>query len=377
MGAGVPTSVLLVSGSLNKGGAERFTSTLLQHFDRSRIRPALCLMRDDIGYPLPADVALYHLDYRQRWQALRTIARLRRLIDELKPDVMLSNLLNTNLVSGMALRRAEHRPVWIARVAADPVQADGWLRSFFVRRTYPRADHLVVNSRGLVDGMVRRYPFTAGRLDVLANPTDFETIDRRASEPPAHVKPPGVKLVIAVGRLSPQKRHDLMIDAFRQVSERHPAILWICGEGPGWAAIRKRIDRLALADSVRLLGFCSNPFALLRQADLFVMSSDFEGLPNALIEAQGLGLPAVATRCDYGPDEIIDDGRTGLLTPVGDAAALAEAMSRLLADTGLRRRMAAAARELARERFAAAPLTRAWEALLLRQARPAEDEVGA
>ncbi len=362
-------SLLLVSGSLNRGGAERFTSTLVQHLDRARVGPRLCLMRDDIGYPLGEDVALDVLDYRGIRHLPRTVLRLRRLIDRVRPDVLLSNLHATNVVCGLALRGSMHQPAWVARVGSNPAKADGVLGSFLARRLYPRADRVAVNARALVAAVERHYPGTEGRISVLPNPTDFDAIDRRAEEPPARVRPEAGPLIIAVGRVRPEKRYDLMIDAVERVRKRHPATLWICGDGPRLQAIRMLVRRRGLEGSVRLLDYCSNPYALLRQADLFLLTSDFEGLPNALIEAQGLGLPAVSTRCEFGPEEIIEDGRTGLLAPVGDAEALAEAISEILADTELRRRMSAAARSLARERFAAGPLARAWEDVLLPETR--------
>jgi glycosyltransferase involved in cell wall biosynthesis len=103
----------------------------------------------------------------------------------------------------------------------------------------------------------------------------------------------------------------------------------------------------------------------MRQAAIYVLSSDYEGLPNALIEAQGLGLPAVATRCPHGPEEIIDDGKTGLLTPVGDARELAEAMVKLLSNEPRRRQMGQAAKLYARRLFDASHLTRGWEQVML------------
>ena len=102
----------------------------------------------------------------------------------------------------------------------------------------------------------------------------------------------------------------------------------------------------------------------MADADLFLSTSDFEGLPNALIEAQGLGLPAVATRCPFGPDEIVDDGVTGLLVPVGDAEALAGAVAELARDPERRRRMGEAARRRARERFGVEAVVPRWEAAM-------------
>jgi glycosyltransferase involved in cell wall biosynthesis len=132
--------------------------------------------------------------------------------------------------------------------------------------------------------------------------------------------------------------------------------------------VESEIAAAGLGETVELLGFVENPFALMRQADLFVLTSDYEGLPNALIEAQGLGLAAVSTRCPHGPDEIIAEGETGLLVPPGDAPALAAALDRLLGEPEERRRMAERAREKARARYSVEVVLPAWERLLLESA---------
>jgi glycosyltransferase involved in cell wall biosynthesis len=362
-----PVSVLFVSTTLDTGGAQRFTSTLLGHLDRQRFRPALCLLRREIGYPLPEDVGLHCFGYHRPWHIPSTVRRLRRLIEASRPDLVLSNIAATNLVTGMALRRCAHQPAWIARIGNDPSRHDRPIRSSLARRLYPRVDRFVVSSAGLRQGVVDFYPFTSERIAVLPTPTDFEAMDRQADEEPEYRHSGDGPLLIAVGRLFRQKRYDVMLEAISLVRRDHPVTLWICGDGPLGGALMAQIRRLEIADSVRRLGFCRNPFALMRQADLFVMSSDHEGLPNALIEAQGLGLPAVSTRCPYGPSEIVGDGETGLLVPVNDPPALGDALQELLADPARCRQMGAAARARVRSTFDAASIIPAWEELLLRE----------
>lgn len=361
----LPASLLIVSTTLNEGGAQRFTSTLLAHLHRDRIRPSLCVLRSDIGYPLPDDVSLYECAYHRYIDLPRTIRRVRSIVEELRPDVLLSNVNATNLAAGFALRGCRHQPAWVARIAVSPIDDDNLVRRFLARIAYPRVDRFVANSAGLVEGMAAVYPFSRGRVDIIPNPTDFDRIDRQAELAPAFTYNRQGPLLIAVGRLYRQKRCEMMIEAFARVAAECSATLWICGEGPCRSRLEAQIERLGMKDRIRLLGFCSNPYALLKQATLFVMSSDWEGLPNGLIEAQGLGVPAIATRCRYGPEEIIEDGATGVLVPVGDVTAFADAIRRLLGDPALRARMAQRARESTRRRFAAAPLTRAWEQLLL------------
>ncbi len=171
-------------------------------------------------------------------------------------------------------------------------------------------------------------------------------------------------VLLSVGRLEPRKRPDLLVDAFAKIQQQVAAQLWICGDGPLREAVKRQIQQLGLTRSVKILGFSENPFAVMKQATLFVLSSDTEGLPNALIEAQALGLPAVATRCPFGPEEIIEEGQTGRLVPVGDASALADAVLDYLGDAVKISEASRQAALRARERFDVAKLLPAWTNVL-------------
>ncbi len=364
-----PVRLLLLSTTLNTGGAQRFASTLLVHLDRARFKPSLGLLREDIGYPLPDDVPCAVLDYHRPWHLFRATRRLRALIENRRPDVVLGNGAAVNIVAGLALRRCRARPAWIARIDNNPRYHDTRTRKFFLKRIYPRADRFVVNSHGLAGELISCYPTANGRVQVIGTPTDFASIDRQAEQTPALRAGPSVPVVITVGRLFPQKRHDLLVDAFARVLRKLRAELWICGDGPERHKLERKVAHLTLGPNVRIPGHCPNPFALMRQATLFVLSSDYEGLPNALIEAQGLGLPAVSTRCPHGPEDIIDDGNTGLLTPPGDAKALAEAMLTIVSDPTRRRQMGQAAKLHARRLFDTAHLMTTWEQAIVSLAR--------
>lgn len=361
--------VLVVSPMLSVGGAERFTSTLLNHLDRKSFSPEVCLLFDNITYPLAPDVQVHLLGHSGARTVLRSIRRLRQIIEQRKPDVVLSTLAYTNIFAGEALHGCRHRPRWIARVANPPIeQHKGFvLRFVFARwqkRVYSWADHIVVISAGIADEIVNCFPFTAGRVHVIRNPTDFAWIDRKAAEPLSTQPKTNIPIILSVGRLVRQKRPDVLIDAFAHLRQRMVASLWICGDGPWREKSNRQIRASGLTESVHLLGFCDNPYTIMRHADLFVMSSDFEGLGNALIEAQGLGLPAVATRCPFGPSEIVAHGQTGLLVQPGDAEGLALAMEELLRDPQRRQQMAQAARERTRATFDLRALLPQWEQLL-------------
>lgn len=122
-------------------------------------------------------------------------------------------------------------------------------------------------------------------------------------------------------------------------------------------------SELGVAERVQFAGFLENPYPLLASATAFALPSRYEGFPNALLEAMALGLPCVASRCPTGPEEIVTDGADGLLVPIEDHVALAEALGRLLSDEALRARLGVAAAKRARD-FDAPVVVRRFEALL-------------
>jgi glycosyltransferase involved in cell wall biosynthesis len=349
---------------LSGGGAERFVSTCLVHLDRARFEPALALVRGEVSYPLPDDVTVEVLGKRRVWHGWRAVRRLAAVIERLQPQVVASALGFCNVLVAAALRRSAWCPFWIARSANHPAYEGRGLRRRQLRRAYGAADRVVANSHGLAEAVAAAYPEVRDKLDVVGNPTDFERIDRLAGEP-APLPPASCPTVIAVGRLSRQKRPDRLLAAFARTRERMPARLVLCGEGPRERTVRRQGRRLGIGDDVRLPGFCHNPYAWMARSDLFVLSSDYEGLPNALIEAQGLGLPAVTMNCPCGPGEIVEDGVTGLLVePSAGPEALAEAMVALLTNPERRSAFGRAARDRARSRYGLEAVMETWQALL-------------
>jgi glycosyltransferase involved in cell wall biosynthesis len=150
---------------------------------------------------------------------------------------------------------------------------------------------------------------------------------------------------LSVGRLDKLKNHPLLLRAFAQLRRRIECRLIVLGEGEQLEKLIAEARELGIADDVDFAGFSRNPMSFMRQADLFVLSSDFEGLSNVLIEAMAVGCPVVSTDAPHGPREVLQDGRLGRLVPVGDADGLARAMEETLRDPGdatLRRQWAKA-----------------------------------
>jgi len=361
-----PVQVLVLSNSLNIGGAQRFAAALLNGLDRKRVRPILALLQDDRGYSLPRDVPVHVLGYASPWALPRAVWKLRSTINNRRPHAVLGVGTSVNLIIGLTLLLLRNRPAWIARVDTHPGRKDLRFRTHLLRWLYLLADVIVANSAGLQKALKVFYPKQAHKIVYLFNPVNFEAMDGRSRERPHWTRREDMPLMVTVGRAYRVKRWDLLLEALARVLRTTPVQLVCCGDGPLLEQLKTKARRMHINDYVHFPGHCPNPFSILARADLFVLSSDAEGLPNALIEAQGLGLCAVSTRCEFGPDEIIADGETGLLVPAGNADQLAHAIRVLAGNASVRTRMGANAREQVRERFDFRSRCREWEDLIVR-----------
>jgi glycosyltransferase involved in cell wall biosynthesis len=359
-----PVRLLVVSHSLGGGGAERFASALLSHLDRRRFAPEAALAVARREYEVPADVPVHHLGYEGAFDLPRAVVALRRLIQERQPDLVLSNVLSTNCLTGAALVGLPKPPRWVARLGNAPGVGEPAWQAAFAALVYRRARRVVVNARGMLAPAAARYPRIAARLRALPNPTDFAALDARALEAPIRRKVPGRLQLLWVGRFVDQKRPDLAVEILAELAQRADVGLWLCGSGPLAEEVDLYAEELGLLGRYERLGFVANPFALMREAEVLLATSDHEGLPNAVIEAQGLGRPVVSTACPHGPDEIVADGETGFLYPVGDAEAGAARVLELVAPER-RRALGEAARRRARALYDLAVVLPAWQDELL------------
>jgi len=360
--------VVLAISDLSGGGAEREMANLLAHMSREHFDIHLCLWRPFFAYRPPHDVRVHVLEKTRPWHVFRTLRRTQRLIDELKPNVVFSQLHYLNIVTGTALTRCRHRPGWVFRLTNDPcVEMKGPFATW-ARRVLPRADCATGCCQGVSRAMVDYLRLDPARVRTLINVVDTAAIERLAREPSPLRKDPHTFTVVHAGRFHKQKNQAMLLDAFARFRGRS-AELWMLGQGPLEEDLRTRARELGIEAQVRWLGFQKNPYPLFREADCFALSSNNEGLPNTIIESLLCGTPVVATRCPYGPDELIDHGATGLLTPVGDASAFGDALEHMAAEREARNAMASTGREQARERFDTAKVCRQYEQLFEEMAR--------
>jgi len=201
-----------------------------------------------------------------------------------------------------------------------------------VRLFYPWADEVVAVSRGAAEDLARVANLPLERVQVIYNPVITPDFVEKANETVEHpwFRDNEIPVILSVGRLIDQKDFPTLIRGFAQVQKVVPARLVILGTGPDRPKLEALIGQLGLGEHVALLGHTQNPFKYMSRASVFVLSSIWEGLGNVLIEAMAAGAPIVATDCRSGPSEVLDGGRYGWLTPVGDSQAIAEAILEVL-----------------------------------------------
>ncbi|MCC5811244.1 MAG: glycosyltransferase [Ectothiorhodospiraceae bacterium] len=208
------------------------------------------------------------------------------------------------------------------------------MKRISARMLYSRADCLIAVSQGVRDDLIANFGMRPDKVQVIYNPTVTPCIPGRAAQPVDHpwLQGDGPPVIMGAGRLTPQKDFPMLISAFAKLRRHREARLVILGEGPLHELLLKQAADLGVGEDVDLPGYVNDPIPYLARASLFALSSRYEGLANVLIEALAAGTPVVSTDCPSGPHEILDGGRIGRLTPVGDDDALAEAMLLTLED---------------------------------------------
>ncbi|MEO7826309.1 MAG: glycosyltransferase, partial [Allosphingosinicella sp.] len=314
----------------------RMEGPYLEEADRSRIHHRGWGER---LFPSGSDSS-YYRPHRLALGALVTPLVFRSIIREVKPDVVMSFAKGTNLIAWRALAglRGE-RPRWIARegnnlARATEGEASGSLgrraAMALTGRAYRDADCVLVNSHELADSLTALLGLDREKMAVIHNPLDVDKVRRRAAEPLGEV--PTRPFIASVGRLQPQKGHDILIRAFAGSTAASGHDLVILGEGPEEDRLRQLAATLGVADRVRFAGFTANPWQWVARSSLFVLPSRWEGFPNALAEALACGVAAIAADCRFGPRELLEPNRSGWLVPPEDPEAMRQAIDGLLRD---------------------------------------------
>jgi glycosyltransferase involved in cell wall biosynthesis len=316
------------------GGAERSMLKLAGGLAGRGFQVDLVLARAEGSFldEVPESVRL--VDFKAR-RVLTSLPALIRYLRCKKPAAVLS-VMHANLVALWARRLAgvqtriivSERNTLSSEVQHYATDLRMRLMPSLARYFYPWADSIVAVSKGVADDLIRHERIPNGRVRVIYNPIITPELKEKAKAPLDHpwFKPGEPPVVLAVGRLTAQKDFSTLIQAFARVRRARVVRLCILGEGEERPALESLVRQFGLQQDVSMPGFMANPYPYMALAQLFVLSSKWEGLPGALIEAMYCGIPLIATDCPSGPREILVDGNFGQLVPVGDECSLARAM---------------------------------------------------
>jgi glycosyltransferase involved in cell wall biosynthesis len=316
------------------GGAERVALEIIRDLLGAGHKVDLVLVRatGQLMPLVPAEVRVIDLNASRMLGALKPLVRYFR---RERPDAIQVSMwpLTTVAILAHRLSRSRSRLMTSDHIAFS--RAGGWDKAL-IRLTagplYRLADVRVVVSEGAAQDLAALTGLGRDRFELIYNPIS----------PPREIRPmakaerlwgPGKDRIIAVGSLKPQKNHAQLLRAFARMG-REDTKLMILGEGPLRSDLERLAAELGILDRVVLPGFQIDPWPFYASASLFVLSSNWEGFANVVLEALAAGLPVVSTDCPSGPAEILDHGRFGALVPVGDEAALAAAMERALNNQG-------------------------------------------
>jgi len=263
-------------------------------------------------------------------------AGIERYVDEQRPDVLLAMMEGAGVLSIQTVGRRV--PVYVVshihfsrhcRAAAR--WKERWLMPLAARWYLPKAAGVIGVSKGVSEDIHRAAGLKADKVHTIYNPILNGACYRKAAETVDHswfVPSRDWLTVVTVGRLTEQKDHDTLLRAIRDVARERPVRLVVLGRGERLAELQALAQDLGINGIVEFAGFDPNPYRYIAAADVFALSSRWEGFGNVLVEALACGTAVVSTDCPSGPSEILEHGRYGELVPMGDSQALASALLR-------------------------------------------------
>lgn len=363
--------LLIFIYSLSSGGAERVTVNLANHWAGKGWDIAVVTLAPQSNdfYELHLAVKRISLELAGDsgnvltglWQNLRRVMALRRVLRQIKPDIALGMMATANILLALATWGLPQVCAIGSERIHPPQFPLGALWERLRCNTYGRLAAVMALTSESADWL--KAHTGARRVPVIPNAVTWPLPIPALGIAVESLCQSGRRLLLAVGRLDAQKGFDVLQDVFTNLAARYPDWdLVILGEGPQRATLQDHVRSAGLAERILLPGRAANVRDWYERADLYVLSSRFEGFPNTLVEAMSYGLAVVSFDCDTGPRDIVRHEVDGLLVPPGDVAGLTAALDRLMGDADLRQRFAKRAVEV-RERFSMERIAGMWEKL--------------
>ena len=351
--------IVFVIPFLAEGGTELIVVNLINFLSERKYEKWLVLFESKLDYKekITSSVKIISLRKKTRWDFFKLIWRLRGIIKTLEPEIVVSFLFYANIITVLAKILSFFRQfkVIICEHSYTPIYLPksrfAVIKKFLLKFTYSKADLIIVVSDSIKKALVTIFHIPESKIKRIYNPFYLEEIERLAKKDiKLDIFYEKNKILISIGRLIYSKRFDRLLRVFTEIKKKMRNVyLIILGKGKLEKELQSLAEELNIDKFVYFVGFQKNPYVWLSKADVFVLTSDYEGLPNVIIEAMACGVPVVSTDCPSGPNEIITNGKNGILVPPGDEKALAEAIMKVLQDDNLRSKLIEEGRKRAQD----------------------------
>lgn len=354
--------ILLLSSTLEGGGTEKRTICLLKYIKREIFEPVLCVWEKKGVYAqdIPQHTKLYAI---KRHYKIFTLLNMFKVIKKERPDIVFGNMWGINTAAIIALKMMifKRQVKLIVGIVTNPSY---FKHQRLVRLLYRSADLIVANSYGIRECLISSWKIPKEKIHMIHNGIDIENIDKLSFETVNHawVKN-NFNLIVTVGRLFKPKGLPYLLEALRIVNKKKTAYLIIIGRGEEEERLKVLAKEMGIDERVDFLGFKKNPFKYIANADLFVLSSLWEGFPNVLLEAMACQTPVISADAPYGPAEIIEDNVSGYLVPPADSARLAEKILYVLENSDKQDDIIREARQKIEKNFSVHKMVKNYEKL--------------
>ena len=344
--------ITFIITSLGSGGAERVISLLANNFIKTYEVSILLLSNDEIFYDFDKNISIQKLNlyapttsiYQKLTNNFIRIKKLKQAISDENPDILISFMTQTNILSIIASKLLSKKIIISERINYNFLQSKAW--KFLRIITYRYTDALVVQSKYDKE----RYIFCSN-THIIFNPLKIKNIQSQQRE----------QYILAVGRIDYQKGFDRLIEAYRLLDTSWK--LLIAGEGIEKDKLQKLVLEYGLIDKVIFIGKQKNIEEYYVKASIFTLSSRMEGFPNVLVEAMGYGCASVAFDCLTGPGDIVEDGKNGFLVPDGNIEQFAIKIQKLIDNQNIRENFSKEAKNIV-ERLEVSKITEQWDKLI-------------
>lgn len=327
--------VMFIMPKMGVGGIEHVWLKILDGLKKNNIECILAVAKNE-GILLEEAKKITPVRIFSPHSVIGFIPGLIRLLKNEKPTHIITAFEDVGLLSWISLSLSKSNAIWIHSVhnthskEGMPLRLKDKLRfimeNFFARHYYNKVDKIISVSKGITNEIISDYKISPIKIETIYNPVIPSNMLKTDSIK-LIVKPKNYK-IISLGRLHYQKGFDILIEAAMSFQGEWTLEIW--GDGPEYSNLQKKITELKLDHKVFLKGYTPTPLKIIAMADIFILSSRFEGLGNVLIEAMACQCQLIATNCKHGPSEILEDGKYGQLIPSEDPAELANAVNNVI-----------------------------------------------